>query len=183
MNDLKMSDYKNNLSIKNKIERLLWNIFSVILFKPFGLKIFRKWRIFVLNCFGAKVHYSSLVFASANIWKPSNLIMEEYTVIGANVNVYNVDKIILKKNAIVSQFAYLCTASHDITLKSHPLIHKPIIINANAWVSADAFIGMGVSIGMGAVVGARAAVFKDVEEWSIVGGNPAKFIKKRVLLG
>ena len=40
---------------------------------------------------------------------------------------------------------------------------------------------MGVTIGEGAVVAARAAVFKDVEPWTIVGGNPAKPIKKRVI--
>ena len=39
----------------------------------------------------------------------------------------------------------------------------------------------GVTIGEGAVVAAGAVVTKDVEPWSVVGGNPAKFIKKRVL--
>ena len=34
----------------------------------------------------------------------------------------------------------------------------------------------------GAVVGARAAVFKDVADWTVVGGNPAKFIKKREII-
>ena len=38
---------------------------------------------------------------------------------------------------------------------------------------------LGGSIGEGAVVGARAAVFKDVAPWTVVGGNPAKFIKNR----
>ena len=46
---------------------------------------------------------------------------------------------------------------------------------------ADVFIGMGVTIGEGAVVGARASVYKNVAPWTVVGGNPAKFIKKRVL--
>jgi len=40
---------------------------------------------------------------------------------------------------------------------------------------------MGITIKQGAVVGARACVFKDVEPWTIVGGNPAKYIKKRVI--
>ena len=40
-------------------------------------------------------------------------------------------------------------------------------------------IDLGGSIGEGAVVGARAAVFKDVEPWTVIGGNPAKFIKNR----
>jgi carbonic anhydrase/acetyltransferase-like protein (isoleucine patch superfamily) len=39
----------------------------------------------------------------------------------------------------------------------------------------------GVTIGEGAVVGAGSVVTKDVEPWTVVGGNPAKFIKKREL--
>ena len=50
-----------------------------------------------------------------------------------------------------------------------------------SWIGTSAFISMGVTIGEGAVVGACAAVFKDVEPWTVVGGNPAKFIKKRVM--
>jgi len=60
-----------------------------------------------------------------------------------------------------------------------PLITSPIVIENQAWICADAFIGPGVTIGKSAVVGARAAAFKDVEPWTVVGGNPAKFIKKR----
>ena len=60
-----------------------------------------------------------------------------------------------------------------------PLITSPITIKSQAWVGADAYIGMGVTIEQGAVVGAKACVYKDVAEWTIVGGNPAKFIKNR----
>jgi len=59
------------------------------------------------------------------------------------------------------------------------LTHHPIVIGSQSWIAARAFIGPGVTIGEGAVVGACAAVFKDVEPWTVVGGNPAKFIKKR----
>ena len=55
------------------------------------------------------------------------------------------------------------------------------MIADRAWVAAEAFIGPGVTVGKGAVVGARAAVFKDVEPWTVVGGNPARVLKKRVL--
>jgi len=47
------------------------------------------------------------------------------------------------------------------------------------WIGAGAFVGPGVTIGEGAVVGARSVVTKDVEPWTVVAGNPAKFIKKR----
>ena len=58
---------------------------------------------------------------------------------------------------------------------------KPIVIEDRAWVAAEAFVGPGVTIGEGAVVGARGCVFKDVEPWTVVGGNPARFIKQRTI--
>ena len=64
-----------------------------------------------------------------------------------------------------------------------PLLLSPITLKDNSWVAAEAFVGPGVTIGEGAVVGARAAVFRDVEPWSVVGGNPARFIKKRKIYG
>lgn len=62
-----------------------------------------------------------------------------------------------------------------------PLNKAAIVIEDQALVAADVFIGMGVTVGQGAVVGARSSVFKNVDPWTIVGGNPAKFIKKRFI--
>ncbi len=64
-----------------------------------------------------------------------------------------------------------------------PLITAPITIADGAWIAADVFIGPGVTVGEGAVVGTRATVFGAVEPWTVVGGNPAKVIKTRVLKG
>ena len=100
----------------------------------------------------------------------------------SDVDCYNVAPVIIGEQSTVSQGAYLCTASHDITDPRNHLVTKPIVIEGQAWVGADAFVGMGVTIGEGAVVGARAAVFKDVEPWTVVGGNPARVIKKRVIV-
>ena len=64
-----------------------------------------------------------------------------------------------------------------------PQIFASIVIEDQVWIAADAFIGPGVRVAEGAVVGARSSVFKDVESWTVVGGNPARFIKKRELAG
>jgi putative colanic acid biosynthesis acetyltransferase WcaF len=119
------------------------------------------------------------VYSSANVFMPWKLEMDEYACLSSGVDCYNVEKIKIGKHATISQRAFLCTASHDIKKPDMPLITAPIRIENYAWVAADAFIGMGVTIGEGTVVGTRAAVFKDVEPWTVVGGNPAKFIKKR----
>lgn len=55
----------------------------------------------------------------------------------------------------------------------------PIIIEDDVWIGMNAIILSGVHIGQGAVISAGAVVTKDVEPYSIVGGNPAKLIKYR----
>ena len=107
--------------------------------------------------------------------------MEKYSCLASEVNCYNVALIRIGANTTVSQGAFLCTASHDITNPLNPLITAPIVIEDQAWIGAKAYIGMGVTIMQGAVVGATASVYKNVEPWTVVGGNPAKFIKKRIL--
>lgn len=53
------------------------------------------------------------------------------------------------------------------------------IVGNDVWIGSEAMIMPGIKIGDGAVIGSRALVTKDVEPYSIVGGNPAKLIKKR----
>ena len=54
---------------------------------------------------------------------------------------------------------------------------KPIKICDKVWIGFDVVILKGVTIGEGAIVGARSVVTKDVEPWTVVAGNPVKFIK------
>ena len=175
------NEYINHLSTKNILGRALWNVCCVFLFRPFPSKIFRRWRNFVLRLFGAKISPRAGVYCSAKIMAPWNLVLDRNAWIGPHCVLENDETIHLMEDSTISQYCYVCTSSHDITKKSHDLISKPIVIEKKAWVAADSFVGMGVTIGEGAVVGARSSVFKDVEPWTVVGGNPAKFIKKRVI--
>jgi virginiamycin A acetyltransferase len=54
-----------------------------------------------------------------------------------------------------------------------------IVIGNDVWIGFEAVIMAGVTIGDGAIIGSRAVVTKDVEPYSIVGGMPAKLIRKR----
>lgn len=178
---MEVKPYKNHLSLKNKIARVLWSFVYWTLFRPTPNIIFWKWRCFLLRCFGAKIGKNCKIRSSVNFWAPWNLELGDFVSIGASAQIYSVDKIMIATKVCVSQGAYLCTASHNITIKSNPLITAPIKLDSFSWVASEAFVGMGVTIGEGAVVGARAAVFKNVEPWTVVGGNPAKFIKKRMI--
>jgi putative colanic acid biosynthesis acetyltransferase WcaF len=179
MKKVDLSKYKNKLSRKHQIKRFIWNAVWLFLARPLPRGIGRKWKLFLLNLFGAKLHRTANVYSTARIYAPWNLEMHEYSCLAPEVDCYNVARITIGAHATVSQKSYLCTTSHNITKSDYPLVTAPIILEDQSWVGADAFIGMGVTIGEGAVIGARAAVFKNVEPWFIVGGNPAKFIKNR----
>ena len=174
-----LSKYRNHFSLRNKLARVLWNMSRLLLFRPFSPNFFNPWRVFVLKCFGARLEWSSVVYATARIWAPWNLEMGAYACLGPGVDCYNQGKITIRAHTTVSQKSYLCASSHDISDPLNTLIVAPITIEDQAWVAADAFIGPGVHIGQGAVIGARAAVFGKVEPWTVVGGNPARFIKNR----
>ncbi len=132
----------------------------------------------MLRLFGADIEEGAHPYPSARIWAPWNLTMEEGSCLGDYVRCYSVDRVILEPHATVSQYSYLCTASHDYRVEGMPLITAPITIGRYAWVAADAFIGPGVIVGERAVVGARASVFRNVDPWTVVGGNPARVIRK-----
>lgn len=183
MEELKvdLSKYEHSFSIKNKVGRVLWSIAYAVLFRPFGLGVFNKWRNFILVLFGAKIGKGSIVYASVKIWAPWNLSVGKYVCLGEDVDCYNQGKITIGDNTTVSQKSYLCASSHDISDVKNNLLLKPIVIKDQVWVAANSFIGPGVQIEQGAVVGATASVFKNVDSWTVVGGNPAKFIKKRII--
>lgn len=168
-----------------KIKRVVWNITAAFLFRPFITPVFRKWRIALLRLFGAKVEWDANVYASVKIWAPWMLQMGHQACLGPEVICYNQDWVVLEDEAVVSQYSYLCTAGHDVNMMNtadKSLITAPIVLKSKSWIGARSFIGMGVEIGEGAVVGATASVYKSVEPWSVVGGNPCKIIKMRKLI-
>ncbi|MGI9013540.1 MAG: putative colanic acid biosynthesis acetyltransferase [Phycisphaerales bacterium] len=166
------------LSSGNRITRFFWGIVQATLFRC-SPRPFHRWRNLLLRMFGAKLHPSARVYNRARVWLPANLIMQQGSCIADDVDVYCVATITIAEHATVSQYSFLCTASHDFDDVAHPLTIAPIVIDRRAWVAADVFIGPGVSVGAGAVVAARSSVFRDVPPWMLVGGSPAQVLRPR----
>lgn len=167
-------------SLGNKLARALWGCAYVLLFR-LSPRPFHGWRNLLLRCFGAQLHSTARVYPKATIWHPGRLTMGAHACIADNVDVYNVGGVTIGAHAVVSQYTYLCGATHDHEHVEFPLIPKPIVIGDRTWVAADCFVAAGVTIGEGSVVGARSDVFKDLPEWSICVGSPARAIKPRGL--
>ena len=114
--------------------------------------------------------------------------------IGGNTIIDCKQEIIIEDNVLVS---YECVIfdhdSHSVisserkndlndfknnSLKWGKVKSKKILIKKNAWICARSMILKGVTIGKGSIVAAGSVVTEDVPDYSLVAGNPAKFIKE-----
>lgn len=169
---------ESHITRANKLGRAIWGLAWLLLYRPSPIPL-HGWRRMLLRLFGANIAGRALPYPSARIWAPWNLTMDDDSCLSHQVDCYCVDKIVLGPRVTVSQYSFLCTASHDHTRQSMPLITAPIHIEADVWVTADVFVGPGVTIGEGAVVGARSTVLRSVRPWTVVAGNPAREIGPR----
>lgn len=176
------SRYRSELSVRNRLARGVWGLVWGI-FCRLSPRTFHGWRRLWLRVFGARLDPTAVIYPSARIWAPWNLQMGPRSALGDGVDCYDVDRITIGEDAIVSQYAFLCTASHDISDPGRRLTTAPIVLGPSSWVCAGAFVHPGVTVGEGAVVGARAVVIRNVPPWMVVAGNPARPIKKRVWPG
>lgn len=167
-----------SFSLRNRIERIVWQVAWSTLAAWTPPSLFA-WRAFLLRLFGAQIGRGGLVYGSAMIWLPAHLSLGEGATIGPRVRVYNQGRVTIGRNTVISQGTHLCASSHDYDDPDFQLVVRPISIGDDAWIAAEAFVGPGVTVGNGAVLAARGVAVRDVEEWSVQGGNPARLIKMR----
>ena len=84
----------------------------------------------------------------------------------------------------IAPFVTIISSNHvfdrtDIPIRLQGSRGKPIVIEDNVWIASRVNVMAGVTIGTGSVVAAGAVVTKDVEPYTVVGGVPAKLIKRR----
>ena len=163
---------------KTQIGRLAWACVEATLFR-YSFHTSDRHRARLLRLFGAKVGRGCIIRRTVGVYYPWNLEIGDRCVLGDRATIYNLAPIQLGDGAVVSQEAYLCAGTHDYTRRSFPLVVRPIHLGSQSWVCARAFVGPGTNVGEGAVVAASAVVVRDVPNWTIVGGNPARTIKSR----
>jgi putative colanic acid biosynthesis acetyltransferase WcaF len=176
--------YTSPWSTRERLAIGLWSVVWGVLFRPTPKPFpFTAWRLFLLRLFGAKVEGSPFVSAAAKIKRPWDLVILDRACISPGAEVYNLGHCIIRARANVTQYVYLCGGTHDLSVPHLPLVVGTIDIGEDAFLGARSMILPGITIGPGAVVGAGSVVTKDVAPWTIVAGNPARFIKARPPFG
>ena len=90
-------------------------------------------------------------------------------------------KVTIGNDVSIAPGVLIMAASHDYSSTALEDISAPVLIEDHVWIGARAIIFPGVTVGKYAVIGAGAVVTKDVPEYSVVAGVPAKIINRRVL--
>lgn len=122
---------------------------------------------------------------SVTVFTPLYINYGKHTKMGKNIFI-NFDCVFLDLGGITIEDNVQIAPKVSLLTESHPLnpnerqslIPKPIHIKKNAWIGANATILQGITIGENAVVAAGSVVTKDVPDNVVVGGIPAKIIKK-----
>jgi putative colanic acid biosynthesis acetyltransferase WcaF len=162
----------------NKLGRVAWGAAWLVLFRP-SPKVCHAWRRLLLRLFGARVGRGSHVHPSCRVWAPWNLELGDHSTLSPHVDCYCADRVCIGAHVTVSQYSFLCTATHDESDPRMGLRTAPIVIGDEAWVCADVFVAPGVTVGEGAVVGARSSVFGDLPAWQVCYGTPARPVRER----
>lgn len=139
---------------------------------------------------GTHVRAELLIFANGG-----RITIGDNCYVGEGTRIWSADEVLIGDNVLISHNVNVIdTDSHEINYleraesyksllsKGHPkekinVKTAPIIIADYAWISYNVSILKGVKIGKGAIVAAGSVVTKDVPEFTVVAGNPAKVIK------
>jgi putative colanic acid biosynthesis acetyltransferase WcaF len=167
-----------NYTRSEYIRRVLWQLVQATLFR-LPLPRSYGWRRFWLKRFGAVMGKNAAVHPTTRIIHPWLLEMGDWTMIGPGVTVYNLGKVTLGHQSVISQQAYICAGTHDYTRPEFPLLRPEVHIGAGVWIAACAFVGPGVTIGDNTVIGACAVVTGDIPAGVVAAGNPCRVIKPR----
>jgi len=135
----------------------------------------------LLRCFGARVGIGAVLKPALRIKFPWFLTVGEHCWLGEDVWIDNLAPVTLGRNVCISQGAYLCTGNHDWRDPRFGLRTKPIELRDGAWVGARSVICPGVTLGECAIAAAGSVVTKDIPPYEIHAGNPAQFVRTRVI--
>lgn len=141
-----------------------------------------KRRILLMS--GARVGSNIYIASGVHILNPKNLVLGDNTVISENVVITASGGVMINSYSLIGYGSKILSANHKIP-ENKGIIwgaghdYAPVNIETGVWIGANVVILPGIKVGQGSVIAAGAVVTKNVPEFSIVGGNPAKLIRER----
>jgi len=163
-----------------RVKEALWLIVSLALFRlcPFSLSALKR---LTLRVFGARIGHNVTIKPQVKITFPWKLTVGDHVWLGEECWFLNLAPITVGNNACISQRAFLCTGNHNYKSPTFDLIAQPIAVEDGAWIGAGCWVGPGVVVGTNSVLTAGSVATKSLEPGGIYRGNPASFLRPRII--
>jgi len=136
-------------------------------------------RRFAFRISGMKMGKDSFIHMWTRVYNPAGIKIGEGTIVGDHVFLDGRAPLIIGNHVDIASQVLIYNSEHDVHSDGFDPIEEPVEIGDYAFIGARATILPGVKIGRGAVVAAGAVVTKNVADFEIVGGVPAKKIGER----
>ena len=133
----------------------------------------------LLRAFGASVGAGVTIKPRVNIKYPWHLGIGDHVWIGEGVWIDNLARVEIESHVCLSQGAYLLTGNHDYTDRRFRLRVDGIGVRTGAWIGARAVVCPGVEVGAGTVLSVGSCATRNLRDWSVYSGTPARFVRER----
>lgn len=140
---------------------------------------FHSVRNAVFKLAGGRIGSGSTMHMGARFYSPAGIRVGDDTIIGYRAFLDGRDKLNIGNHVDIASEAMIYNSEHDLDAEDFHAILAPVEIGDYVFIGPRAIVLPGVKIGRGAIVAAAAVVTKDVPDYAIVGGVPAKIIGER----
>ncbi len=164
--------------VENRLDTILLELQNAFL-RGMGHVPFHGIRRFFYRAGGMWIGAGSSIHMCAVFYNLRNIVIGEDTIIGENAVLDGREKLYIGNHVDIASEVMIYNGQHDINDTAFKGVFENVIINDYVFIEPRAIILPGITIGKGAIVGAGAVVTRDVSDFAIVGGVPAKVIGER----
>jgi putative colanic acid biosynthesis acetyltransferase WcaF len=165
---------------RSRLVTILW-YFTNILFFINPLNPISSLKVFLLRLFGAKIGKGVLIKPCVNIKYPWKLSIDDYSWIGENVWIDNLNDVSIGKNVCISQGAMLLTGNHNYKKTTFDLMIGTITLEEGSWIGAKSLVGPNVVCKSHSILAINSVTTQDLEPYIIYQGNPAQKVRQRII--
>lgn len=153
--------------------------FELMILRFIGHIPLHSFRKLFYRAFGIKIGKKSVIHMWASFYDPKNIEVGEDTIVGDHAFLDGRAKLKIGSHTDIASFVMIYNSEHDLESATFKAREEKVEIGDYCFIGPRVIIMPGVKIGYGAVVAGGAVVTKNVDDFSIVGGVPAKPIGER----